>query len=59
MLEGLEHIGVGSFSYTAIKEVMIPKSVKSIGDYAFPEDTIIRKHIDYNPEDVLTASMVE
>ena len=33
--EGLESIGGESFRYTAIKEITIPKSVKSIGNYAF------------------------
>ena len=33
--EGLESIGENCFRLTAIKEITIPKSVKSIGKYAF------------------------
>ena len=35
MPENLEIIGADSFRYTGIKEITIPKSVKSIGKYAF------------------------
>ena len=35
MPENLEIIGANSFIFTAIREITIPKSVKSIGNYAF------------------------
>ena len=33
--EGLESIGNSCFRETAIKEIVIPRGVKSIGNYAF------------------------
>ena len=56
--EGLESIGAECFRYTALKEITIPKSVKSIGCWAFPDDTVILRPADYRPEGVLTADMV-
>ena len=39
MNEGLEEIGEGAFSYTALEEINLPKGVKKIGAYAFSNCT--------------------
>ena len=42
---------------TAIKEIVIPKSVTNIDPYSFPWDTVILRPEDYRPEGMLTARM--
>ena len=55
--EGLESIGNKCFNNTAIKEVVIPKSVTNINPNSFPDNTTILRPVDYCPEGVLTARM--
>ena len=56
--EGLESISDGCFDDTAIKQLVIPKSVMHIGNRIVPPNTIISRPADYHPEGVLTGDFV-
>ena len=55
----MESIGSECFENTAIKEIVIPKSVTHIGSYAFPEKAVTTRPADYYTENILIASMVK
>ena len=57
--EGLESIGDECFRYTAIKEIVVPKSVTHIGSNAFSDKTVITRPTDYYTENILTANVVK
>ena len=57
--EGLESIGGWCFRYTAIKEIVVPKSVIHIGSNVFPDKTVITRPPDYYTENVLTTNVVK
>ena len=54
----LREIGWSAFSWTSLTEVQIPASVQTVGSSAFPEQAVILRPEDYQPEGVLTANMV-